>query len=192
MLWEKKLAEMLHGKTKDPDVRLPKVKLHKFDEDHDDVEAFLDNFEENAQNEKWPRELWSGQLRNILTGTAQRAVSEMNTEDRADYDKTKEIVLEAYKIGPTEYRRRYFEGSMDTKSPRKWCRWFCTQFDRWVKSSGMEVHDLMKMEGIIRHCPYWLKEKLRDLGLKSLEDTIDAICRLSDNAERNRQLDRNR
>ena len=47
----------------------------------------------------------------------------MNGEDRADYDKTKEIVLEAYKIGPTEYRRRYFEGSLDMKSPRKWCRW---------------------------------------------------------------------
>ena len=117
----------------------------------------------------------------------------MNGKDRADYDKTKEIVLEAYKIGTTEYKRRYFEGSLDMKSPRKWCRWFCTQFDRWVKSSGMDVYELMKMEGITRHCPYWLKDRLRDLGHKSLEDTIDTICRLVDNGDRKyRQMDRNR
>ena len=193
MEWERKMTDAFLASKKEPEFKLPKVKLHKFNEDHDDIEAFLDNFEENARNEKWPQEFWSGQLRNVLTGAAQRAVSEMNGEDRADYDKTKEIVLEAYKIGPTEYRRRYFEGSLDMKSPRKWCRWFCTQFDRWVKSSGMDVYELMKMEGITRHCPYWLKDKLRDLGHKSLEDTIDTICRLVDNGDRKyRQMDRNR
>ena len=56
-----------------------------------------------------------------------------------------------------------------------------------MKSSGMDVYKLMKMEGITRHCPYWLKDKLRD---KSLEDTIDTICRLVNNGDR--QMDRNR
>ena len=46
MEWERKMADAFLASKKEPEFKLPKVKLH---EDHDDNEAFLDNFEENAR-----------------------------------------------------------------------------------------------------------------------------------------------
>ena len=58
---------------------MPHAKLHKFDEEKDNIEAFLEGFEVTAKTVSWPKERWMGQLVPVLSIKGPLAYSKLET-----------------------------------------------------------------------------------------------------------------
>lgn len=73
----------------------------------DDVVAWLEMFEQQAEFQEIKKKFWPMTLASFLTGNAQRAWSLMTKEDRKDYEKVKDTILNSYKLSPENYRLKF-------------------------------------------------------------------------------------
>ncbi len=76
-----------------PDARAQATKLLPKMTPHDDVEAFLQVFENTATTEGWPQGDWARALAPLLTGEAQRAYFALPAATAAQYAEVKREIL---------------------------------------------------------------------------------------------------
>ena len=70
--------------TRDPPITAPTSRLTKLGPD-DDVEAFLETFEQVATREGWPEAQWACIVAPFLTGPAQQASQDLPPEQASQY-----------------------------------------------------------------------------------------------------------
>merc|ERR1711915_972794 len=77
----------------------------KFDEDK--VSEYFVVFEKLMERVKVPKTMWMLYLQSVLCGRAMSVYSLLSADDSQDYDVVKETVLNAYKLVPEAYRRKF-------------------------------------------------------------------------------------
>ena len=107
---EKELLE-LKGQTGNPQPQTafkpPKVKIPSFQENRDNLDAYIERFERYARSQEWPKKDWSLSLSALLQGKALEVYSRMPLEDTNDYDKLKSALLKRFQMTEEGYRVRF-------------------------------------------------------------------------------------
>lgn len=70
----------------------------------DEVEAFLETFEQTLEAAQWPKEQWAYILGPYLTGEAQAAVKVLPKQDAGKYQVVKDAILNRFEITPETSR----------------------------------------------------------------------------------------
>ena len=84
--------------NKSTGVKALRPKLPKFDEEKDDMDAFLERFERFASNQGWPEGIWAVSLSPLLTGKGLQVYSSMPSDQASDYEKLKKAILKRYQL----------------------------------------------------------------------------------------------
>ena len=71
----------------------PGLSVQKFNEETDDMAAYLDTFEAVATASEWPRAQWSIHLRGSLSGARLLAISTLNVVQQANFQILKNTLL---------------------------------------------------------------------------------------------------
>ena len=85
-------------------------KLPKFDEEKDDMDAFLEKFEWFACSQGWPEEIWAVSLSPLLTGKDLQVYSSMPSDQANDYEELKKAILKRYQLTEKDFRLKFREG----------------------------------------------------------------------------------
>ena len=124
----------------------------------------LDLFERVATLHKWPKTIWATQLTGVLSEKALKAFSSLPTEKSTKYDEVKHAILQRYNVNSETYRLRFRNDSYKPgESRHEYFNRLEEHYQRWTKSQGMELRDLIILEqflhGVSIDLSVWLKER---------------------------------
>ena len=166
---EVEMAKLNANKKDVPDrdvVRAKAPKLPNFNEERDNMDAYLDRFERFADSQKWKKELWALNLSALLTGQALDVYSRMSPDVANNYDKLKEALLLRYDMTRDGFRRKFREGKIDKdESPVQYVSKLKRYANRWVEMSKItknydQLMQLFVREQFIDTCDKSLAEYL--------------------------------
>lgn len=78
-----------------------------FNENRDDLDAYLKRFENVATGQEWPKEKWATALSLCLSGEALKVFGRLSPEEALDYDKTKLALLQRFRFTVEGYREKF-------------------------------------------------------------------------------------
>ena len=84
-------------------------KLPKFDEEKDDMGAFLKRFDRFAGSQGWPEETWAVSLSPLLTGKGLQVYSSIPSDQANDYEEMKKAILKKYQLTEEGFRPKFRE-----------------------------------------------------------------------------------
>ena len=112
--------------------------------DSDDVDCFLQTFEEIMDNVHAPVVEWAILLCPYLTGVAQLAYFSMDRERRRNYEEVKQTILTRYHLTPTGYMDRFHSA---TKGKEQTYVDFVAQLERALKGWQQPADELWTQPG---------------------------------------------
>ena len=151
-----------------------KPKLPKFDEDKDDMDAYLERFERYAKVQGWGKDEWAVSLSALLTGKGLEVFTGMAAEDVNEYTKLKLALLKRYQLTEEGFRRRFREEApTNEESVHQFVARIRRYLERWVDLSGIEktfhaLQDLMVREQFLHKCDKGLEIFLRERAPKDV------------------------
>ena len=86
----------------------PNLTLQKFQEDVDDIGAFLETIEMTACRRHWQEELCVAYIRSSLSGAGMVEISSQSAVNQVDYQMLKHYLLATYQISNETCHRRVF------------------------------------------------------------------------------------
>lgn len=102
-----------------PDPRAQATKILPKLTPYDDVEAFLQMFENTAHREGWPPEDWAQVLAPLLTGEAQRAYFSLPTASAERYSDVKREILSRLGLSSICAAQGFFEWEYKPRAPAR-------------------------------------------------------------------------
>ncbi|XP_067305997.1 uncharacterized protein [Pseudorasbora parva] len=102
-----------------PDPRAQATRLLPKMTADDDVEAFLQVFENTATREAWAEDDWARALAPLLTGEAQRAYFSLPLETAEDYNKVKREILARLGLSPVCAAQQFHEWEFKPRVPAR-------------------------------------------------------------------------
>ncbi len=156
----------------------PKPKLPKFDEAHDDIDAFLERFERFATHQGWEKDSWAYSLSPLLTGKALGVYSSLPVDDSRDYDALKTAILRRYRLTEDGFRERFRNTRPEKQDTAKQFGAKLEHlFNRWIDLSAIEknfdgLFDLCLREQFIAQCDTELCVFLRERSPRTFEDMV--------------------
>ena len=79
-----------------------------FNEEWDDIDAFLFRFEKTARMIGWETDSWALWLSNLLTGKALGVYGRIAQQDELDYDTLKQALLKRYNKSEEDYKQKFY------------------------------------------------------------------------------------
>jgi hypothetical protein len=178
------------------EVSAPRPKLPKFDENEDDMDAFLERFERYAETQKWAKDSWAVSLSPLLTGKGLQVYTSMPAADINSYDKLKIALLRRYQLTADGFQKKFRENRPEAgESVFQYIARLSRYLQRWIELSGIAktydaLHDLMIREQYLNTCnadlAIFIKERVpkslaemtelaeQYIGAHGREDTSDA------------------
>lgn len=160
-----------------------KVNPHKvmpvFNEQRDDLDAYLMRFERVAQTQGWPRDQWSTALSLCLSGEALSVFSRMSAPDCTSYDKLKQALMLRFRLTEEGFREK-FKGA--TPMNGETCSQFVTRLrnflERWVELSNTkkeykELFELIVKDQFLSGCASPLELFLKEKKDATLEEMVE-------------------
>ena len=153
-------------------------KMPVFDEERDNIDAFIRRFERHARLHNWPEEQWSELLSALLTGRALETYSRMADDKACKYDDLKAALLERYGLTPEGYRLKLRRISPEPdESPAQLLARIETYLTRWIELSDTEasyhgLFDLFVTEQFLEACPLALQIYLKERGCSGTEEVV--------------------
>ena len=89
-------------------VKLPKPTLQKL-APSDNIESFIDLFEQVATQQGWPVDVWPTQLAGLLLGDALDAFTFIPLLEANNYSKVQSAILSRYEVNAETYRLQFQE-----------------------------------------------------------------------------------
>ncbi|XP_053406560.1 uncharacterized protein LOC123546230 [Mercenaria mercenaria] len=157
-------------------------KIPKFDEEHDNIDAYLERFERYAQIQNWGEESWAISLSSLLTGMGLEVYTSMPQEEACNYDSLKKAILRRYQLTEEGFRSKFRQSKPDQgESVFQFVSRIKRYFSRWTELAGIEktyesLCDLMIREQFIEGCSAELAVFLKERTPKSM----DEITRLAE------------
>jgi len=169
----------------------PVPKLPKFDEEKDDMDAFLERFERFAQCQEWPEGSWSINLSPLLTGKGLQVYSSMPAKEAMEYRSLKAALLKRYQLNEEGFRKKFRESKPDTgETAPQYVSKLQIYFSRWMELARVEetydaLKDMMIRDQFLSVChedlATFLKERMSELDsvekmAQVAEKYLDAHC----------------
>ncbi len=83
------------------------IRVPRLQEDKVDIDNYLTQFEQIAEDQEWPQESCAKHLKLQLLGKARTAVNKMEMTASRDYDRVKAKILKGYELTAEAYRQRF-------------------------------------------------------------------------------------
>ena len=126
------------------------VKMPKFDEKADTMDAYIHRFEFLATNKNVNKSQWSLCLAENLSGTSLEVLQSMSKEDASDYDKLKNKLLDRFKYNQDGYRKLF--KSCKPKPDENFETFFDKlrqSLDKWITASDIKDGEYDKLRCLI-------------------------------------------
>ncbi|KAH7970621.1 hypothetical protein HPB49_012461 [Dermacentor silvarum] len=144
-----------------------------FNEDRDDLDAYLKRFERVATGQDWPREKWATALSLCLSGEALKVFGRLSPDDSLEYDKVKLALLQRFHFTAEGYSEKFRKSKpQDDETGRQYATRLLNFFDRCIEMSqtGRDFHsvrDLIVAEQFMANCHSQLALFLREKNCKT-------------------------
>ena len=89
-------------------------KLPSFDENIDDLDAYLYRFEGYATMQGWPKERWASNLSALRKGNALQVFHRMSLDDSGDYELLKVALLNRYRLTDADFRNKFRQAKLQS------------------------------------------------------------------------------
>ena len=135
------------------------LKLPKYDESKDDMDAYINRFERYARAKEWGEEVWALNLSTLLTGQGLQVYDSLTPADADDYPTLKKALLRRYKHTEEGYREKFKQAKPEvTESAEQFVTRIRRYLLRWVDlaESGDSVDDLIDLltrDQFLHSCP---------------------------------------
>ena len=154
--------------------RRPKIPC--FDEQKDDMDAYLERFERYARSQKWSEDSWSVNLSLLLTGKGLQVYTSMPQEYAEDYPALKAALLKRYELTEEGFRNK-FRLSKPEKGETvfQFVSRLSRYFKRWTELSEISktftaLQDLMIREQFLSACSTEMALFLRERVPKDIPE----------------------
>ena len=151
-------------------------KLPKFDEDKDDMDAFLERFERFAVNQSWPEEQWAVSLSPLLTGKGLQVYSSIPATEANDFKGLKTALLKRYQLTEDGFRNNFRTSIPESgETVFQFVARLSRYFKRWVDLTEVAqnynaLSDLLIREQFKGTCSESMRLFLRERVPKSVEE----------------------
>ena len=148
-----------------PTARAPK--MPPFQDEKEDLDAYLMRFERIAALSGWERADWAGALSVLLSGRALETYASMPISDASDYDCLKEALLRRYQLTEEGYRTKFRLAKPEKgEGPGQFVSRLRHYFQRWIELSGVDLSvdgltELFLKEQFLNSCTKELTVHLR-------------------------------
>ena len=156
------------------------VKLPMFDEEKDDLDAYLCRFERTCKMYNIPTRDWTIQLAKLLSGNALEIFERTSDEDLDDYDLFKSTLLKRFQQNERGYRKRFKRNNMLAgETPEQFAARLKRYLVKWRELSGLDatyegMMTLMLKDQFFVTCSKELQVFLKEKGKMSLDEML--IC----------------
>ena len=144
--------------------------------ERDDMDAYLNRFENSATMENWSTDRWAGYLANVLSGKALDVIDKLTQEDARDYDKVKTALLRRFNNTEEGYRQKLYTSRAEPgESPEQFVVRLLHYLKRWVDLAMIEqsfegLSQLIVREQFLQGCSKDLEVYLREGSEKNLTE----------------------
>ncbi|XP_070180343.1 uncharacterized protein [Littorina saxatilis] len=156
-----------------------KPKLPAFNEDVDDIDAYLFRYEVHAKSCNWPADIWVIHLSSLLTGKALIVYHSLAIEQELSYPDLKEALLKRFQCSEEGFREKFrsCKPEMDETFPAFLAR-MQHYLLRWVELKGTDksysgLTDLLLQEQLLQSCNKDVATFLRERHLSSVKEMIE-------------------
>ncbi len=126
---------------------VPKMpKMPPFDDQHDNIDAYLRRFERIATTQSWPSTQWAAYLSTLLKGKSLEVYSRLTQNDAEDYDAVKTALLKRYEMTEEGFHQRFRSIKIETGESFSQCTVrLDNYFTRWIElSSTAKTYEALK------------------------------------------------
>uniref|UniRef100_L7LXM5 CCHC-type domain-containing protein n=1 Tax=Rhipicephalus pulchellus TaxID=72859 RepID=L7LXM5_RHIPC len=154
----------------------PRKLMAPFDEQRDDLDAYLHRFERIAIGQGWEKSEWANALSLCLVGEALSVFGRMPAQESLDYDLVKKTLLERFRLNAEGLREKFRTCRPENSETGKQfvCR-LTNYFDRWIELSDTEktyegVRDKIVGEQFLNRCSSKLAVFLKERKVGTVEE----------------------
>ena len=167
------MAELCRQKSSERATRTPRDVLTKLDP-NDDIETYLQIFEQTAHREKWPTAEWAGIIAPFLTGEAQQAYHHLPASEYSSYGSLKAAILAHYGYSLAARAQRYHQWTYDATLPaRPQVMELLRRTRSWLEEGeGPGTLDRIVMDRCTRALPHTAKRYVAHQGPQSIDVLI--------------------
>jgi hypothetical protein len=153
-------------------------KLPKFDDEKDDLDAYIERFERFAISQGWQGETWAQNLSFLLSGKALEVYSSLPETKVKDYDFLKKQLLTRFQLSAECFRHK-FRNSRPEKNEMmsQFMNRITRYLDRWVELSDAndevkDLKDLLLREQFLNGCSNELAIFIRERAPRSVTEMM--------------------
>ena len=186
---EREMALIRNGNStqtnKPHDFPFKMPKLAPYNENIDQIDAYLLRFERYAKSAGCDERDYAIRLSALLTGNALEVYSRLADDEAQDYQKVKATLLESYNFTEKGYREkfRHSEPKYD-ETPNQYIERLSTYLQKWQETSDEEnslqgLRNLIIKEQFVNSCPNNLAthiEEQKFMTVKEMGETAQRAC----------------
>ncbi|XP_071491677.1 uncharacterized protein [Diadema antillarum] len=152
--------------------------MQAFNENSDDLDAYILRFERHATLSKWPKGAWAPALGNLLTGRALECYTRLPTSEAEHYDSLKHALLQHFALNAEGFRKRFREAKQkDGESFAQFAARVSGYAKSWVErsecsDSAEALLDLCVQEQLFASCTRELAIFIRERTPGSVQDFV--------------------
>jgi len=151
-------------------------KLPHFNDQQDDIDAYLERFERYATTQEWRQQDWATNLSALLGGKALDVYYRLDSEAATNYIKLKEALLRRYNLTKEGFCDRFYTSKADPgESPQQFLARLNCYLEKWrtladMKKTYDDLHNMFLHEHFIKACHPSLATYLRERKIQNLEE----------------------
>ncbi|XP_033758666.1 uncharacterized protein LOC117340982 [Pecten maximus] len=157
-------------------------KLPPFDEQKDDIDAYIMRYETFARSQRWAEERWAVGLSALLKGEALSVYSRLAPDQALDYKELKEALLRRFKFTEEGFHKKFRHSRVEhSETVGQFASRLGNYLDRWLELAKCEqtyadLRDMMIREQVLLCCNQELTLFLRERA----PDSVKALVNLAD------------
>ena len=150
-------------------------RLPCFDENKDNIDAYLNRFERYATVQEWPTEHWAVNLSALLTGKSLEVYYSMSEKQASDYNVLKLAILNRYELNEEGFRKKFKNCKPEEgESGVQYAQRIIKYFDRWrdlsiVENSKVGFIDFIVRDQFLHSIPKDMAMFIREREPKDIE-----------------------
>jgi len=160
--------------------------LPPFNEEKDDLDAYLSRFEHSCQAFNVQQEDWSTQLARLLQGQALGVYQRMSDTEVSNYQTLKDNLLQRFRLTEGGYRKRFKQSRIESgETPEQFFDRLRRYLQKWRQMAGFEatyegLEDMILRDQFFITCVKSLDTFLKEKGKMSLKEMSQAAANFID------------
>jgi len=183
-LHEEKLEEMRSRRHEENvnssnSVQAFRPKLPKFNEEKDDIDAYIERFERFAAAQGWPEEEWAQNLSFLLCGKALEVYSSLPEERIDNFVYLKKQLLMKFQLSAECFRQKFRNAKPEkNEMVSQFVNRINRYLDRWVELSDAsdnvkDLKDLLLREQFLNGCSSEMSTFVKERSPKCISDLVE-------------------